>query len=404
MATTTTASDRVLSIDIFRGLTILTMIFVNDVAGVRNIPDWMKHFPPEGDGMTFVDLVFPAFLFIVGMSIPFAIANRRRKGDSTRAVWKHILVRTAGLLTLGVFMVNIHGFNEAVVGMSRNLWELLMFVSVVLIWNVYPRATGVQQKLFRLLRWCGVALLIGLAVIYRSGTPADLQWMHTSWWGILGLIGWAYLTACAVYLLFGAGQAALMGMLGVCIALFVGDASHALDAPLYYVKQFLAVGPHIGGHVMITTAGMIVSVLFLDGSPIQDPMKRIRWIVVFGLMMTVVGYLFRPLYGVSKNAATPAWCLYSAACCCYLFAALYWLVDVKKISRWANVVRPAGANPLLAYILPDIVYVLLSLFGVHVLSQYFGDGIIGIARSMIFAVAMVWLTVALNKAGIRLHL
>ena len=202
--------------------------------------------------------------------------------------------------------------------------------------------------------------------------------MHTSWWGILGLIGWAYLTVCAVFLLFGAQQTALVGMLGLFIALFVGDASHLLDAPLYYVKQYLSLGPHIGGHAMIATAGMIVSVLFLEGSPVKDPSKRIRWIVVFGVMMMLAGYFFRPLYGISKNNATPSWCLYSAAFCCYIFAALYWLVDVKKISRWANVVRPAGANPLLAYILPDIVYVLLSLFGIHVLSQYFGEGIIGI--------------------------
>ena len=89
----------------------------------------MKHFPPEGDGMTFVDLVFPAFLFIVGMSIPFAINKRRQKGDTTVELWKHIFIRTAGLLTLGIFMVNIHGLNEALVGMSRNVWELLMFIS-----------------------------------------------------------------------------------------------------------------------------------------------------------------------------------------------------------------------------------------------------------------------------------
>jgi predicted acyltransferase len=404
MATESNASDRILSIDIFRGLTILTMIFVNDVAGVGNIPGWMKHFPPEGDGMTFVDLVFPAFLFIVGMSIPFAINKRRQKGDTTADLWKHILIRTAGLLTLGIFMVNIHGFNEALVGMSRNVWELLMFISAVLVWNIYPPVHGLQGKIFRVLRWSGVAVLIGLAVIYRGGTATDIEWMHTSWWGILGLIGWAYLTACAVYLFFGTQQTALMGMLALFIALFVGDASHVLDAPLYYVKQYLALGPHIGGHAMISTAGMIVSVLFLEGSPVKDPLKRIRWIIVFGIMMMLAGYFFRPLYGISKNNATPSWCLYSAAFCCYIFAALYWLVDVKKISRWANFVRPAGANPLLAYILPDIFYVLLSLFGIHVLSQYFGEGIIGIIRSLVFSVAMVWLTVALNKAGIRLHL
>jgi heparan-alpha-glucosaminide N-acetyltransferase len=404
MDTDSNAPDRVVSIDIFRGVIILTMIFVNDVADVRNIPDWLKHFPPGGDGMTFVDLVFPAFLFIVGMSIPFALTRRRRQGSTTAGLWKHVLIRTAGLLTLGIFMVNVHGFNDTFVGMSRDVWELLMFTSVVLVWNAYPASEAMAHNRFRFARWIGVAMLIGLAVIYRSGTASDIQWMHTSWWGILGLIGWAYLAGCTVFMCFGAEPVALMGMLGLFIALFVGDASHALDAPLYYVKQYLALGPHIGGHAMITTAGMIVSSLFLDASRMTEPFKRIKWIIVFGVLMMAAGFFFRPLYGISKNAATPTWCLYSAAFCCFLFTGLYWLVDVKKISRWAYLIRPAGSNPLLAYLIPDVVYVLLSLFGIQVLSQYLGEGMIGIARSLIFSLAMVWLTVALNKAGIRLRL
>ena len=60
-----------MSIDVLRGLVMFTMVFVNDVAGVHGIPAWMKHHHPDNaSGMTFVDLVFPAFLFLVGMSIP----------------------------------------------------------------------------------------------------------------------------------------------------------------------------------------------------------------------------------------------------------------------------------------------------------------------------------------------
>ena len=83
-------NNRVLSIDVFRGITIFIMVFVNELSGVENIPAWMKHLPADVDGMTFVDLVFPAFLFIVGMSIPFAIQARTDKGDSTSTIFKHI--------------------------------------------------------------------------------------------------------------------------------------------------------------------------------------------------------------------------------------------------------------------------------------------------------------------------
>ena len=77
---TTIASDRrIVSIDALRGLVVFAMIYVNDIAGVSGeiVPAWMRHFRGP-DGMTFVDLVFPAFVFIVGMSVPLALGARSR--------------------------------------------------------------------------------------------------------------------------------------------------------------------------------------------------------------------------------------------------------------------------------------------------------------------------------------
>ena len=67
---------RLLSIDVFRALTMFFMIFVNDVDGVENIPGWIKHVPARADGLGFADTIFPGFLFIVGLSLPFAIKKR----------------------------------------------------------------------------------------------------------------------------------------------------------------------------------------------------------------------------------------------------------------------------------------------------------------------------------------
>ena len=105
-------NQRILSIDIFRGFTIFMMVFVNDLAGVANIPGWMKHVAAGVDGMTFVDVVFPAFLFIVGMSVPFAVEKRLEKG-SLFEFWQHVLLRTFGLLVLGVYMVNSAEMNTS---------------------------------------------------------------------------------------------------------------------------------------------------------------------------------------------------------------------------------------------------------------------------------------------------
>ena len=82
MAPSTAGSSRVASIDIFRGLTILVMIFVNDLAGVKGLPWWTYHLPGNVNGMTYVDMVFPFFLFIVGISLPLAVRHRLSKNGS----------------------------------------------------------------------------------------------------------------------------------------------------------------------------------------------------------------------------------------------------------------------------------------------------------------------------------
>jgi len=398
-----TIHERVLSIDVFRGLTIFTMIFVNDLASIKNIPAWMKHVPAEADAMTFVDLVFPAFLFIVGMAIPFAINKRISKGDTSLQIWKHILIRTAGLIILGVFMVNLEGFNEGATGISKSLWMLLLFIAAILVWNQYPKTWGTRKIFFFLLRSVGITVLIFLAVIYRGGEIGNIHWMKTSWWGILGLIGWSYLTCCAIYFLCRKNLAAMIGMLAVFISLYIGDEGGALDF-LSFISKYVWLGGHIGGHASITTAGMIVAILFLEDFQIQNPKQKIIWIATFAGIMFIIGYFLRPLYGISKINATPSWSLYSSAICCLIFAFLYWLIDIRKISRWAIFLKPAGANPLLAYILPDIYYALMGLFSITILADYFGEGLAGIVRSFVLALVILGFTALLTKFRIRLHL
>src|ERR1043165_5777208 len=160
------SGDRILSIDAFRGITILVMIFVNELAGVRDIPAWMKHMPRDADAMSFVDVVFPAFLFIVGMSIPFAINQRLKKGASFIQLQQHILFRTLGLLVLGFFMVNAEGdYDEKAMGISINLWALFFFAAVILIWKVYRTPNKIVVYV---LRSMGFIILIALAVMYKG--------------------------------------------------------------------------------------------------------------------------------------------------------------------------------------------------------------------------------------------
>jgi len=99
------AGARVDSVDALRGLTILLMVFVNDLGHAA--PAWMHHIqPPNADGMTLSHIVFPAFLFLVGVSIPLAFERAQAAGRSKFTQLVHVLTRTAGLLLLGVIELN----------------------------------------------------------------------------------------------------------------------------------------------------------------------------------------------------------------------------------------------------------------------------------------------------------
>ncbi len=397
--------SRIESIDVFRGLTIFIMIFVNDLASVKGIPGWMEHMPADGDGMTFVDAVFPAFLFIVGMAIPFAINKRIALGDSMLQIIKHILIRSAGLLILGIMMVNISDLNSNIVGMSHTVWMLLLFIGAILAWNQYPKSVGRKRIIFISLKYLGVVMLIYLAAIFRSGQPGSLGWLHTKWWGILGLIGWAYLFSSIIYLIFKNHLPGVIGMMVIAILLYIGDKTGAFGSfYTLYIKDYFWLGGHIGAHTAISLSGVAISMLFLGDWKDKKPAERINWILIFSLMMFAAGFLLRPLYGISKIYATPSWSLYSSAICGVLYAFLYWLIDLKNITGWSKFLKPAGTNPLLAYLLPDIFYSLLWMLGIDVLSKYFGYGMTGIIRSIIFALVMLWLTSLLNKIHVRLHM
>ena len=108
--------SRVTSIDILRALTMVLMIFVNDLWSLRDIPMWLEHVERGVDGIGLADVVFPAFLFIVGLSLPYAIDHRRMKGDSEAQLVMHVVTRTIALLVMGLFLVNGETINAAAMG------------------------------------------------------------------------------------------------------------------------------------------------------------------------------------------------------------------------------------------------------------------------------------------------
>src|ERR1044072_27083 len=387
------SSQRILSIDALRGITILVMIFVNELAGVSGIPAWMKHMPADADAMTFVDVVFPAFLFIVGMSIPFAINRRLSKGDNFMKLQGHILWRSLGLLVLGFFMVNAEdGYNEAAMGMSIYAWSLLFYVCVILVWNVYSFS---QQWIMYLLKGIGIAGLIILAFIYKGGEDGT-EHMQPHWWGILGLIGWAYLYSCIIYQLFKGNVYGILAMIVVCVIFYAVAKQPAVQQSAW---SWMAKQSGNAAHVSIVLSGMLLSLIFFDQGLKLDRRHRYLYAAGFTILLLITGYFLRPYFKISKIYATPTWCLYSAAICCILFCFLYWLIDIKHRNKWTNFFRPAAANPLLPYIVPFVIYALLHLLHIK-LPAILQTGITGLLWCVFYAVVVMGIAKGLNKAGI----
>src|SRR5258708_24878456 len=106
MGAETIGPQRLASVDIFRGLTMVIMIFVNDLASVRGLPWWNYHMKANVDFMTYVDMVYPFFLFAVGVSIALAFRQRLNKNSSLPALWLHVIGRSLSLVLLGLIFTN----------------------------------------------------------------------------------------------------------------------------------------------------------------------------------------------------------------------------------------------------------------------------------------------------------
>jgi heparan-alpha-glucosaminide N-acetyltransferase len=348
-------SVRLASLDAFRGLDILVMIFVNYIAAMSAIPAILLHARGEADTYTLTDVVFPGFLFIVGVAIPLSLGSRVRSGAPLLKVLGRVAVRVAGLVFLGVLMVNEQRFSAADTGLSRAAWYLIAFLAVIGLWNIYPRTEDRSRRRLHLaLRLASASALVVLVVLFRGRTESGaLVWLQTSWWGILGLIGWAYLAGSLAYLVLGRSRAGLLGILGLLIALNVGSHLGWLSFldPVMGASQRAMMSCHSA----IVLAGVLVGTFFGSASGPLRPRNLAAFVLPFGLGLYAAGLILRPIQGISKIRATESYALVTAGVCALAFLGVYFLMDVLRVRRWAEFLRPVGRNPLLAYILPEIL-------------------------------------------------
>ena len=398
---------RVQSLDIFRGLNLAVMIFVNELAEVRGLPWWTYHAPGRADVMTYVDMVFPGFLLIVGMSLPLAVASRVRRGERGLRLVGYVVLRAVALLVLGLVIANAGRGSAAYMhGLPPYAWGLLATAAAMLVWLDYPTlAKGRLRLLARkdvqwLLRGVGLLALAVLAIVFRRvARDGSVQGLSYGYPEILGLIGYTYFAGGLCYLLTRRWRWAPAGWFLLFTSMNVLESAKLLRTPWPWWIWPL----NNGAMLSLLFAGVVLSTIFFLEPRLPKFRAKAGPALGFAAACATAALLLTPL-GISKIRATPTWALYTVAASCVAYTLLFWVCDWRGYIRWAAPVRSAGSNTLLTYLLPDIYAYVLGLFGVQWFTTHLASGRPGVVRAVVFTGVMLAVSTLLTRARLRLQL
>ena len=312
------AGGRVVSIDALRGFDMfwiigggelfasLTKVWKTPVA--QKIEEQLSHV--EWEGFRFEDLIFPLFVFIVGVVLPFSISRRLEQGQSRSKLYLHIVKRTVVLILLGLILNGLLRFN-------------------------WPQ-----------MRWPGVLQRIGLCYFF-----AALLVVHTKWRtqaivvAVVLLLYWAAIMLIPVPD-FGAGALTKEG----CLSSYIDQK--VVPGVLYYKY-----GDNEG---VISTLPAVCTALLgvLAGHWLRSNRSgnvKAAGLLIAGLVSLIAGYLWGTVFPVIKIIWTSSYVLYAGGWSLVLLAFFYWIIDVKGLQRWAFFFTVIGANPITIYFLRGLV-------------------------------------------------
>jgi predicted acyltransferase len=256
-------------------------------------------------------------------------------------------------------------------------------------------------------RLAGLATLVWLTFAFRGAkgqriiTLAPFS-LDTEWYGILGLIGWAYLVTCIVFLVFRNNRTAILGCLGLLMCLFVADKKGVFDG--FWLNKVVGIGGTLGSLGAIAVGGLLLGSM-LTAADMTVLKARTRFTFWFVAGCAAAALLLNRAYGISKNNATPSWCFWACAITAALWYVFYLISDVRSVKVISRPLALAGQNVLLAYLISEMLPGLVDALGL-------GDGYghlaanlpSAIARSALCGVLILLVSTSLNRIGFRLRL
>jgi len=334
-ATTSTVAssaprERLISLDVFRGITIAGMLLVNDPG------TWSAIFPPlehaAWDGWTPTDLIFPFFLFIVGITTYLSMSARRARGDDNAALVKQILRRGIIIYLLG-FAMAMFPFYQ---------WGTIASL---------PNATGWDRIIFRIEHVRILGVLPRIAIVYICAGLLTLKTTLKQQIIIIStlLIGYWF----AMTLIPVPGENAIGAVLlhtkdrnlaAYLDRLILGTNHTWIGSVTFDPEGPMSTIPAIATAMLGVIAGRWIA---LKEKPL---LERISGLFAAGAIGMVVGLMWNWSFPINKNLWTSSYVIFTAGMACVTLATVMWIVDYVNVKWWTKPFVVFGVNPIVAFV------------------------------------------------------
>ena len=323
--TPTKTNDRLTSLDVFRGITIVGMVLVNNPGTWSSIYWPLEH--AEWHGWTPTDLIFPFFLFIVGVAIPLAFGRRVEGGGSKRDLYLKVVKRTLIIFALGMFLA---AFGSVV----RNL-PGIPYLNLSTI-----RIPGVLQR---------IAVCYLFASIIFLNTKVRTQVIVTI---ALLVIYWLLMTRLHAPG-FAVGDLTREGSLASWIDRTVFGPHIWKQGRVYDPEGILSTIPAIA-----TTLLGVLTGQWLRASKSQY--EKVTGLFVAGACCVVIGWCWNPFFPINKSLWTSSYVFFTGGLALEFLALCYWLIDIKKYQRWAKPFVVFGVNAIVLFVGTGMMAILMG--------------------------------------------
>lgn len=326
----TTTRERLLSLDVFRGLTIAGMLLVNDPG------TWSAIFPPlehaEWHGWTPTDLIFPFFLFIVGITTHLSLSARRARGDEDSAIVKQILRRGLIIYLLG-FLMALFPFYQ---------WGTI---------EALPNASAWDRIVWRIehVRILGVLARIGIVYIFAG----LLTLKTTVRQQILILAGLLFGYWFAMTLIPVPGENEIGALLlhtkdrhlAAYLDRMILGTNHIWTGSVTFDPEgVLSTFPAIATAMLGVLAGRWIA------QREKPLLERISGLFAAGSLGMVLGLMWSWSFPINKNLWTSSYVVFTAGMACVALATIMWIVDYANVKWWTKPFVVFGVNPIVAFV------------------------------------------------------